>query len=162
MNTKIIKELKGFDERRKSGEDWDFFLRAIDLTKFYNIQEYLTSKRFHPASISFSNQAEKETEDILLSYNKSIIEKSNDRKKISKAYFNIGHYYYYRSEYKIASGNFKTALIKNSFNFQFIRYFIFCKYLKGFIRISRKYKLYKLLNWLRYLDKRNKYLSSKL
>ena len=161
MRTGIIKELNGFDERLKSGDDWDFFLRAIDLTKFYNIQEYLTSKRFHSDSASSSEQAAKDTEDILLSYNKSVIERSDDQKKISKAYFNIGYHYYYKSEFETAAGNFKTALIKDNFNFQYIRYFIFSKYLKSFVRISRKYRLYKLLNWLRYLDKGDKYLSSK-
>ena len=46
-------------------------------------------------------------------------------------------------------------------NLQFARYRIFSKYLSVFIKFYRKYRIYKLFDWLRYLDNANKYLRSK-
>lgn len=160
MRREIANELNGYNECLLSGNDWDFFLRAIGLTKFYNIQEFLTTKRFHPASISFSEIAKKETEEILLSFNNSLIQNSKDEKEIGKAYFNIGYHFYYKSDFDNSNNYFSEALSRG-FNLQYYRYFIFSKYLKGLIRISRKYKIYKMFNWLRYLDNSNKYLRRK-
>lgn len=160
MRRKIINQLQGYNEKLAVADDWDFFLRAIGLTKFHNIQEFLTTKRFHPASISFSEIAKKETEEILLSFNNSLIQNSKDEKEIGKAYFNIGYHFYYKSDFDNSNNYFSEALSRG-FNLQYYRYFIFSKYLKGLIRISRKYKIYKMFNWLRYLDNSNKYLRRK-
>jgi len=157
----IINQLDGYNEKRVTGEDWDFFLRAIGLTKFYNIQEFLSSKRIHPASISFSDSAFKETEDILLSFNNFVIKKSEDKKSIGKANFNIGYHYYYENKFKTANEYFEKALHNGGFNFQNIRYYLFNKYLNSFIRFYRKHRLYKILDWLRYFDNSNKHLRNK-
>ena len=161
MRKDIFNQLDGYDEKRVTGEDWDFFLRAIGLTKFYNIQEFLSSKRIHPLNISFSDSAFKETEDILLSYNNLVIEKSKDKKLIDKANFNIGYHYYYENKFKTANEYFEKATHNGDFSFQYIRYYIFNKYLNSFIMFYRKHKLYKMLDWLRYFDNSNKYLRNK-
>ena len=161
MRKDLILKLKGFDERRVTGEDWDFFLRAIGLTKFYNIQEYLSSKRIHSSSISKSESAHEETEDILKTYNNSIIKNSKDKKKIAKAYFNIGYHYYYENKFNIANEYFKRALDNEVNNLQHLRYYVFNKYLNRLIGFYRKHQLYKMFDWLRYFDKSNKYLKNK-
>ena len=121
MRREIINTLHGYDEKLSAADDWDFFLRAIGLTKFYNVQEFLTTKRFHPASISFSEIANKENEEILLSYNNSLIQKLKDSKEVSKAYFNIGYHYYYKSDFDNSNNYFNKAL-KDGFNLQYFRY----------------------------------------
>ena len=161
MRKNLIKKLKGYNESRQTGEDWDFFLRAIGVAKFHNIQEFLSSKRIHPLNISFSDSAFKETEDILLSYNNLVIEKSKDKKLIDKANFNIGYHYYYENKFKTANEYFEKATHNGDFSFQYIRYYIFNKYLNSFIMFYRKHKLYKMLDWLRYFDNSNKYLRNK-
>ena len=159
MQREIIDEAGGFNENIYSAQDWDFFLRVIDKTKFYNIQEYLTSKRIHPSNISESQSAHQETEDILLAYNNSIIKNSNDKVKIAKANFNIGYYYYYENNFNEASVFFSQAIENGGLKLQFARYKIFSKYFSVFIKFYRKYKIYKLFDWLRY--NANKYLRSK-
>jgi glycosyltransferase involved in cell wall biosynthesis len=157
----IINQLNGYDEKRVTGEDWDFFLRAIGVTKFYNIQEYLTSKRFHPASISFTKQAIRETEDILLSYNNYIIKISDDKEKIGSAYFNIGYHFYYKNDFRKANEYFRKAIIYRGLTLQNFKYYFCSKYLNFFIRIYRRYNLYKFFDWARYFDKKNRFLKNK-
>jgi glycosyltransferase involved in cell wall biosynthesis len=161
MRKDVIKQLNGYDEKRVTGEDWDFFLRAIGVTKFHNIQAYLTLKRMHPASISFTKQAIKETEDILLAYNISIIKSNDDKIKKGSAYFNIGYHFYYKNDFKLAKEYFSKAIINRGITFQNFRYHFCSKYLSRFIRIYRKYNLNKFLDWARYLDKKNRFLRNK-
>jgi glycosyltransferase involved in cell wall biosynthesis len=161
MQREILDEAGGFNENIYSAQDWDLFLRVIDKTKFYNLQEYLTSKRIHHSNISESQSAQQETEDILLAYNNSIIKNSNEKEKIAKANFNIGYYYYYVNNFNEASEFFSQAIENGGLNLQFFRYRIFSKYLSVFIKFYRKYRIYKLFDWLRYFDNANKYLRSK-
>jgi len=161
MRKDLINHLNGYNEQRVFGEDWDFFLRAIGSTKFYNIQEFLSTKRIHLASISFSDSAFKETEDILLSYNNSVIKDSYDEKKTGNAYFNIGYYYYYENKFKQSSYYFKKSLNQYLFNLQNIRYYVSSKFLSSIIVFFRKYQLYKVFNPIRRLDKGNKYFRNK-
>ena len=58
MQREILDEVGGFNENIYSAQDWDLFLRVIDKTKFYNIQQYLTSKRIHYSNISESQSAQ--------------------------------------------------------------------------------------------------------
>jgi glycosyltransferase involved in cell wall biosynthesis len=161
MRREIIDRLNGYDERLTTGEDWGFFLRAIGLTKFYNIQEFLSTKRTHSSSISETRSALNATKEILINYNNSLIENSKIKKSIAKAYFNIGYYYYYENNFDIANQYFKQAIEKGGLNLQYLRYRIFSKYFNAFIKFYRKYRLYKLFDWLRHFDNANKYLRSK-
>ena len=161
MRKNLIKKLKGYNESKQTGEDWDFFLRSIGVAKFHNIQEYLSIKRIHPASISFTKQAIKETEDILLSFNNSVIENNNDKEKKGNAYFNIGYHYYYKNDFGKATEYFSKAAAIGGLSLQTFRYYFICRFFKKFIKFYRKYKLFKMLDWMRYLDKSNKYLRNK-
>ena len=161
MRKNLIKKLKGYNESRHTGEDWDFFLRAIGVAKFHNIQEYLSTKRIHAECISFSDSAFKDTEDILLSYNNSIIEKSNDKDSIGKAHFNIGYHYYYKNDFRKATEYFSKAVAIGGLSLQTFRYYFISRYFNKFINFYRKYKLFKMFDWMRYLDKSNKYLRNK-
>lgn len=161
VKKEILKKLNGYNEMLTTGEDWDFFLRAIGLTKFYNIQEFLSTKRIHPFSISETDAAKQATKDILFNYNNSIIENSKLNKEIAKSYFNIGYYYYYESDFVDAKRYFSKALEKVGLNLQFLRYFISAKYLNSHIRFYRKHKIYKLFDWIRYFNKGNKFVRNK-
>lgn len=161
MKTDLIHYLNGFDEKWIAGEDWDFYLRAIGLTKFYNIQEFLSYKRVNPSSISETNSAKQATQDILFNYNNSIIKNSKQKKQIAKSYFNLSYYFYYESDFEKASNYLNKAMKEGAVNFQFLRYFIFSKYLNSFVKFFRKYKLYRLLDWIRYFDKTNKFMRNK-
>lgn len=160
MKKDIILQLNGYNEKYKSANDWDFFLRAIGLTDFYNIQEYLSYKRYHPGNISLNEKSLKETEDILLTYNNSIVQSSDKEMVVGKAYFNIGYHYYYENKFIEANKYFDKAFGKNK-ELQVIRYYIFSKYFNWLIRFSRKYKFYKLFDWIRYFDNANKFFRSK-
>lgn len=161
MRNIILKKLNRFNENLIAGEDWDFFLRAIGLTKFYNIQEFLSTKRIHSASISETDIAKQTTKKILLNYNNTIIKNSEVKTEIAKSYFNIGYYYYYESDFINAYKYFREALHKGGMNFQFIRYSFSAKYLKSCINFYRKYRLYKLFDWIRYFDNANKFMRNK-
>ena len=161
LRTKILKQLNGFNQNLSTGEDWDFFLRAIGLTKFYNIPEFLTYKRIHPSNISNIENAKKETERILLNYNNSIIEKSKDKELTGKACFNIGYHYYYENDFRMATEYFRKSIDKRGLTLRYLRYFLLSKYLNGFLKFFRENKLYKLFYWLKYFDKNNKYLRNK-
>lgn len=153
MKTDILFELNGYDENRTIGEDWDFFLRCIGKTKFYNIQEHLTYVRLHRSNISLISSAGSETEDILLNYNLRIIQNSNNKIEIAKAHFNIGYHYYYSDRFDDASEKFKDALDLNKTNLSFWRYYLATKYFSSVIKFMRKKKLFRFYNWLRHLDK---------
>ncbi len=158
IKTELIHHLNGYDENRIIGEDWDFFLRCIGKTEFYNIQEYLTFKRLHTSNISLISSAKKETEEILLNYNYNIIENSNNKSGISKAYFNIGYHYYYSDRFNEASEKFKDALDIYKSSLSFWRYYLASKYLSPLIKFVRKKKLFRFYNWLRHLDKGNVFI----
>jgi tetratricopeptide (TPR) repeat protein len=157
----IINKLGGFNESLIAGEDWDFFLRAIGMAKFYNIQEFLSTKRIHSASISETDIAKQTTKKILLNYNNTIIKNSEVRTEIAKSYFNIGYYYYYESDFINAYKYFREALHKGGMNFQYVRYSFSAKYLKSCINFYRRYRLYKLFDWIRYFDNTNKFMRNK-
>ena len=161
MKKEILLSVKGYDENRISAEDWDLFIRLIGKTKFYNIQDYLSSKRFHKDNISLLPTAAKESESVLLKYNNELIQASDSDGERARGNFNIGYYFYYESKFEIANEYFSKAIKLSSFKFQIIRYFIISKYFYLLVRFSRKYRLYKVLDWLRLIDKNNKYLRNK-
>lgn len=161
MRKDLINHLNGYSEQWVTGEDWDFFLRAIGSTKIYNIQEFLSTKRLHPASMSFSDSAFKDTEDIILSYNNSIIKKSNDEKKIGNAYFNIGYHYYYAGDFKKANEHFEKAIKYCKTSFQLLRYYLSGKYLNKLITSFRNNKIYRVFYLFRIIDRNNKFFRNK-
>lgn len=155
FNSDIFKT--GFNESLSVGEDWDFFLRALDYTKFYNLTQYLTYKRVHSQNISSSSFAHLEFKKIAMNYNKSLITVSNDLIKISQSYFNIGSLYYYDNEFKKAEAYFRVALKNRRNSVQIYRYLIFTKYFSWLVKFIRKRKYFRFFRFFRFLDRRNKF-----
>lgn len=161
MKKEILLNAKGYDENRIAAEDWDLYIRLINKTNFHNIQEYLSYKRFHKDNISLTSTSAKESETVLLKYNNELIQTSKSGREKAIGNFNIGYYFYYESKFKIADEYFLKAIKLSSFNFQIFRYFIISKYFYWIVKFFRKYGLYKILNWLRFIDKNNKYFRNK-
>lgn len=161
MKKEILLNAKGYDENRIAAEDWDLFIRLINKTNFHNIQEYLSYKRLHKDNISLTSTAAKESESVLLNYNNELIQSSDADGERARGNFNIGYYFYYENKFEIANEYFSKAINLSAFKFQIFRYFILCKYFYRMVRFYRKYRLYKALDWLRLIDKNNKYLRSK-
>lgn len=160
IRKELLLDSGGFDENLIAAEDWDLFLRLIDRTKFYNMQQFLSNKRTHSKNISLTKEAQADSEKVLLFHNNKLIN-NPDLKKREKGYFNIGYFYYYQDRFDQADEYFSAAIKLSGFNFQVLRYYFFSKYFKKFIKFSRKSKLYKLFDWLRILDTKNKYLKNK-
>jgi len=147
----------GFNDTLVVGEDWDFFLRVLDMTRFYNISNFLTYKRIHSQNVTNSSFAQLESKKIALNYNKSLISVSRDRNKIAQSYFNIGAIYYYDNDFKTAETYFNSALKCTSNSLQFYRYYIFTKYLPWLVKFIRKRKYYKYFAFLKIIDRRNRF-----
>lgn len=150
----------GFDENLIAAEDWDLYLRLIDKTKFFNMQQFLSFKRSHSNNISLTKKAKEDSEKVLLFHNNSLINDLDLRKR-KNGYFNIGYFYYYQDRFDEADKYLSAAIQIPGFNFQVLRYYFLSKHLKKFIKFSRKRKLYKLFDWLRILDTKNKFLRNK-
>lgn len=147
----------GFNESLSVGEDWDFFLRVLDQTKFYNLMQYLTYKRVHSQNISGSIFANFEFKKIGINYNKSLLNDSNDLIKLSQSYFNIGSLYYYDNEFKKAEAYFSEALKNRRNSVQIYRYYIFARYFPWLVKFIRERNYFKYFRFFRFLDKRNKF-----
>jgi len=147
----------GFNEKLLAGEDWDFFLRVLDKTKFYNLRNFLTYKRIHDNNISNSHVASLESKRILINFNESLILTSHDKNKVAQSYFNIGYLYYYESNFAASVNYFKKALENNRKPIRFYRYYFFAKYFSGVVKFIRKRKLYRYFAFLKFLDRKNRF-----
>ena len=161
INKYLFDTVGRYDTSLEVAGDWDLFLKLIGKTKFYNIQKYLMYKRLHKNAASLSITAESEAEKVMLNYSNAIIENSNESKRISDAYFNIGYFYYYQNGIKKSSNYLHRALNKDIMNFQKLRYYISSKFFSKAVLFFRKYKLYKIFDPLRGLDKNNRFFKNK-
>jgi len=161
LRKEILTLANGYDENRNSSEDWEFYLRVLNKTKLYNIQEYLSYKRIHTSNISLTPDAVKESEKVLLKYNNELIENYSIPVQRAKGFFNIGYFYYYQNEIEKAQKYFSKAFELNKRNLSIVKYHLFSKYLKKLILFIRKHKIYKLYDWLRNFDRQNIFIKSR-
>jgi glycosyltransferase involved in cell wall biosynthesis len=152
----IVLEVGGYNQNKKAAEDWELYLRLLDKTKFYNIQKFLVSLRKHDNNLSSPNELfNKENLEVPVQYFKKVISEERDNKKLAKAYFDMGYFYYYDNQLSNALECFEEAVKRYPYNLQYLRYFIPNKYLQGLLEYSRKHNYYKHLSFLRKLDKNN-------
>lgn len=162
FNKNIINSINGYDENKKTAEDWDLLLKLIGKTKFYNIQDYLMYIRKHSSNISNpSDIFNKENEDVPNKYFIKILKESNNSRRIAKAHFDLGYFYYYENNLDKSSKLFTKAISLNPYNIQYLRYFFFSKYLKNFISYLRKKGMNKYWDFFRKIDRNNFIFRSK-
>lgn len=58
FETRLIKEIGGYDERVRYGSDYDLFMRMAPYTRFHNLQEFLCFRTIREAGISIKKQKE--------------------------------------------------------------------------------------------------------
>jgi hypothetical protein len=135
----------------------------LNLTKFYNIQEYLLKIRKHSSNISNISDLHKREDEILVNsyYDESIKNSFNNQEILAESNFNLGYFYYYRDEFEKATSLLKKAIFHKPLRLQYLRYYLMSRYLSKLIMIIRKYKLNRLLDPLRYLDKNNIFFRNK-
>ncbi|GMR25218.1 MAG: hypothetical protein BMS9Abin39_0500 [Ignavibacteria bacterium] len=155
MKKEILMMVNGYDEDRTCSEDWDFFMRILNKTRFYNLQEYLSSKRIHKSNISSTPNAIRENKIVLLKYNNKLIGKDSTPAQKATGFFNIGYLYYYENDIYKAQNYFSKAFELNKSDLSIIKYYLFSKYLKKLILFVRRYKIYRFYDWLKHLDRQN-------
>jgi len=152
----VILEVGGFSESKQTAEDWELYLRLINKTKFYNIQKFLVTIRKHDHNLSTSNAIfNKENIDVPKSFFEKIIQIEKNKKKLAKAFFDMGYVYYYQNELDKSLELFEEAVKLEPLTLQYLRYFIPNKYFQRLIEYSRKHNYYKYFNYFRKLDKNN-------
>lgn len=151
----IVSEAGGYNEQMRTAEDWDLFLRLIEKTKFYNIQDYLTLVRKHTGNVSGNSFCKEESLKVPVSYFERKIKQAESNKEKAKLYFNIGYYYYYENQLDISLKYFNRSLKYDSRGVQIIRYYIFNKYLQNFLTFLRRSRFIRVLDIFRHLDKNN-------
>ena len=152
----IIQEIGGYNQNKTAAEDWELYLRLINKTKFYNIQRFLVTIRKHDHNLSTSNEIfNKENIDVPKSFFEKIIQIEKNKKKLAKAFFDMGYVYYYQNELDKSLELFEEAVKLEPLTLQYLRYFIPNKYFPRLIEYSRKHNYYKYFNYFRKLDKNN-------
>jgi len=157
----ILNDIGGYDSSLNAAEDWDLFLKLIGKTKFYNLQKYLVHKMLHNTNISSTKEAKRISDKVIRRYSNKIIKDSSDIERKSKAYFDIGYYFYYEGDFKIADEYFGKAIVNNKTNLQFLRYYLSSKYLKRLITFFRNNKIYRVFDLFRIIDRNNKIFRNK-
>lgn len=157
MKKEILLEVGGYDEKLLIANDWDLYLRLYNKTKFYNIQSNLMIIRKHSTNASNMEDQLQMERKILLSkfYNDSMHNKNSNQNLAEIANFSKGYFLYYSDGIKESTIYFKNALKYKKLYPRYIRYYVFSKYLYKLVVISRKYELYKKLNFFRNIDKQN-------
>ena len=152
----IVLEVGGYTESKQIAEDWDLYLRLLEKTKFYNIQKFLVTYRRHGANLSSSVELFKRRYfEVPVSFFEKTIHHEKNKKKLAKAFFDMGYFYYYENRLDKSQDFFEEAVKLNPYSIQYLRYFIPNKYFQRLIEYSRKHNYYKYLNFFRRLDRNN-------
>lgn len=117
----ILKEVGLFDNKLKTSDDWDMWLRISQSEyNFEYVPEYLINYNIHGKNAYTKNVNKNDKEEFIILYKKhnEIFLKYN-----LKA---VGHYYFYEKKYKIARSYFvKSIISKESNTIQKIKSFAF-------------------------------------
>ncbi len=143
LHKRIIIENDGFDESYSLAEDWDFYLRIMNKVKFYNIQKPLYYVREHFGRSTKTGELNEMIHKALFKNLKREEKIGINNIKRAKLYFDIAHFCYYNSLFERAKLYFiiSNQNEKSILNYRFL---IILKYMKSLLKISRKYKLYRI------------------
>jgi glycosyltransferase involved in cell wall biosynthesis len=156
FSKELLLSVNGYNENKKKVEDWDLYLRLMDKTKFYNIPEYLIYLRKHDNNDSAPTELFlKENEEVPLSYFFNIVNSTYNKKRLAKANFDLGYFYYYENKFDKSVELFKKAIGFSPYNLQYLRYYFFNRHLTGLITDIRTKGWSKYWDFLRRLDKNN-------
>ncbi len=158
----IIMEIGGYNQNKTAAEDWELYLRLINKTKFYNIPKFLVTVRRHDNNLSTPKESfNKESMEVPISFFEKTIQTEKNRKKLAKAFFDMGYFYYYVNRLDKSLDFFEEAVKLDPYSLQYLRYFIPNKYFSKLIEYSRKHNYYKYFDFFRKLDKNNYFFRNK-
>jgi glycosyltransferase involved in cell wall biosynthesis len=126
IRRKLFIQIGGFNKQLHCAEDYDFFLRLLPITKFYNIQESLLQYRIHVSSRSISRRTAERANTLRLAneYLTYRLEQAPSVGERRKILFRIGVNEYYHGTMRSARSWFLKVLPKCWSQWKLWRYFL--------------------------------------
>lgn len=146
IRSELINEVGGFNLDTKYGEDIEFFLRLLLISKLGVMNKPLTRRRIHPTqSVSSTFDRWNSRVGIYSNFKPSIGKMTDQQHKalndaLKFAYYKLGECYWERNDFKTARSMFLSSCGDGSHAFKALLYAALCTAPEGIISMLRKFK----------------------